>query len=118
MATSLNRSVEVPIRSGLSTDELWSGSDRGLIWCWERGRQKRDEEPGLATRASNGELIPLAWKRGAIQNLATWQGVRGENLDIALDGERTIVCSVSGRSFVFKAGVLPEEESPKDEQLV
>ncbi len=116
MDSSLNRAVEIPIRCGLSTDELWSGPDRGLIWCWERGRQKRVEDPMLATQASNGELIRLVWKRGTFQYLATWQGIRGENLDLALDSERTIVCAVSGKSFVFKAGVLPEEE-PETESL-
>ena len=110
MTSSLHRSVEIPIRNALSMDERWSGPDRGLIWCWERGRQKREVEPELATRASNGELIRLVWKRGTFQYLATWQGLRGEDLNIVLDEARVIDCSVSGKSFVFKAGVVSEEE--------
>jgi hypothetical protein len=57
MTQKLHRSVKQPIRTELSWDELWLGSDKGLIWCWERGRQKRAEEPELAERAQRGELV-------------------------------------------------------------
>lgn len=111
MTSFLHRSVEMPLRDGLSMDERWAGTDRGLIWCWERGRQKRNEQPELARRASTGELVSLVWKRGTFQYLATWQGLRGEDLSIALDQESVLICSVSGKEFRFKAGVIPAEES-------
>ena len=115
MTTSLHRSVDVPIRDLQNMDERWAGPDRGLIWCWERGRQKRDAEPALAARAATGELIRLVWKRGSFQYLATWQGLRGQNLDIALEEATTVVCAVSGKSFVFKPGVPAEEDDRQPE---
>lgn len=122
MATHLHRSIDLPIRKGLSWDELWRGPDRGLIWCWERGRQKRVEEPELAARADKGELVVLAWKGGVTEKLkiekkpgtlnylATWQGLRGEDLDIALEEERLIVCSKTGQTVAFSAKLPVEEE--------
>jgi hypothetical protein len=121
MATRLTRSIELPIREGLTWDERWRGPDKGLFWCWERGRQDRCEQPGLAARADRGELVAMAWKGGAeeklkiekkpgtLKYLATWQGLRGEDLDIALEGERVIVCTRSGQAVVFSA------ECPQDE---
>ena len=121
MATHLRRSVDQPIRKGLSWSERWEGPDKGLIFCWERGRQKRVEEPDLAARADKGELIMLAWKGGVqerlkierkpgtLQYLATWQGLRGEDLDLALEGERVVVCTRTGQAVAFSA-VLPDDE--------
>ncbi|MCE9589416.1 MAG: hypothetical protein K8S99_02710 [Planctomycetes bacterium] len=123
MATHLHRSIDRPIREGLSSDELWHGPDKGLIWCWERGRQKRIEEPELATRADRGELVVLAWiggvekklklekKLGALQYLATWQGLRNENLDIGIETERLIVCTKTEQTVAFSAA-MPTEETP------
>ena len=120
MATRLRRSIKQPIREGLSWSELWEGPDKGLIWCWERGRQDRLAHPDLAARADKGELVPLDWKGGVrnkleikkpgtLNYLATWQGLRGEDLDIALQGERIIVCTKTGQAVVFSAK-LPEGE--------
>lgn len=121
MAEYLHCSIDQPIRKGLSWKEMWRGSDHGLIYCWERGRQKRIEDPGLATRAEQGELMILVWKGGvekklltnekkfgSFQYLATWQGLRGEDLDIALDEERIIVCSKTGQTVIFSSK-LPVE---------
>ena len=122
MTTHLRRSIDRPIREGLSWDELWVGPDRGLIWCWERGRQKRVEEPKLAARADKRELVVLAWKGGVeeklkiekqpgtLKYLATWQGLRGEDLDIALEDEQVIVCSKTGQIVAFSAKLPVEEE--------
>src|SRR5438132_295666 len=105
MATRLRRSAAQPIREGLSWEERWEGSDRGLIWCWERGRQMRVEEPELAARAEKGELVVLVWKGGVegklkvekkfgtLKYLASWQGLRGEDLDIIIESERVIICA-------------------------
>jgi hypothetical protein len=69
MATHLRLSIDLPIREGLSWEELWLGPDRGLIWCWERGRQLRVEEPELAARADERELVILSWKGGVEKKL-------------------------------------------------
>jgi hypothetical protein len=122
MATRLRRSVELPIRESLSWDDEWRGPDDGLIYCWEHGRQERLERPDDAARAEQGELIGLNWKGGVKQKLkaekmpgtfnylATWQGIRGEDLDIDLEGERVVVCSRTGQMVVFSARALESEE--------
>jgi len=115
MATRLFRSVDQPIREGLSWSERWEGPDKGLIWCWERGRQRRLENPDLAELADKGELVLLGWKGGVeeklktkkkpgtLKYLATWQGLRGEALDIDLEGERVIECTKTRQKVVFSA---------------
>ena len=121
MTTRLRRSVNQPIREGLSWNERWMGPDNGLIWCWERGRQKRVEEPELAAQADKGELVVLAWKGGVdkklkmdrkpgtLQYLATWQGLRGEDLELALEDE-SVVCTKTGQTVVFSSTLLKDEE--------
>lgn len=69
MATHLRRSVDELIREGLSWSETWQGPDKGLIFCWERGRQERCERPRLAARADQGELVSLDWKGGVKEKL-------------------------------------------------
>ncbi len=115
MATRLFRSIDQPIREGLSWSERWEGPDKGLIWCWERGRQKRLENPKLAEQADRRELVLLDWKGGVkeklktdkkpgtLKYLATWQGLRGEHLDIDLEGERVIECTKTRQKVVFSA---------------
>jgi hypothetical protein len=68
-------------------------------------------------------LVALAWKGGTehieeptdkketksqkrygtLKYLATWQGLRGEDLDIELDKERIVVCSKSKKAVIFRA---------------
>jgi hypothetical protein len=122
MAERLQCSIVEPIREDLSWDEMWRGPDNGLIYCWERGRQARLERPEDAMRAEGGELVGLAWKggvrkklkmeraRGTLNYLATWQGLRGEDLDIDLKGERVIVCSKFKQAVVFSAAPILDEE--------
>lgn len=112
----------MPIRKGLSWDEQWRGPDGGLIWCWERGRQKRQEDQSLAARADAGELVILAWrggvekrlkggpKYGTLEYLATWQGLRNEDLMIDIDEHRAVTCARTGQVVVFRAGAVPENE--------
>ncbi len=119
MGTRLYRSIEEPIREGLSWDRTWRGPDDGLIFCWERGREERVKRPEDAARAEKDELIVLHWKggvskklkadkiQGTLNYLATWQGLRAEDLDIDLEGERVIVCSRTGQAVAFSAK-LPE----------
>lgn len=121
MGRPLRRSIALPIRDGMTLSELWHGPDEGLVWCWERGRQKRIEDPELAAAASKGELVMLAWKggvewktkiekkQGTLKYLATWQGLCGEDLDIDVNEELAIVCSKTGQTVLFSAK-LPLEE--------
>ena len=121
MVRRLHRSMKEPIREGLTFDERWRGPDDGLIFCWERGREERLERPNDAIRAEKGELVGLDWKGGVknklkvermpgtLRYLATWQGLRGEDLDIDLEAERIILCSRTGQAVVFSAR-LPEDE--------
>ncbi len=124
MDTHLRRSVDERIREGLSRSEIWEGADKGLIWCWELGWQKRLKDPALAARADKGELVVLAWKGGVqeklkderktkfgtLSYLATWQGLRGEDLDLALEDERVIVCTRTGQAVVFSAKLPRDDE--------
>ena len=48
------RSITAPIRQDLSWDERWKKSDRGLIACWDRGREKFKEDSDLVARAKAG----------------------------------------------------------------
>jgi hypothetical protein len=123
MATHLRRSVIEPIREGLTWSERWKGSDKGLIWCWERGRQKRVEDPELALRAKRGELVILAWmggvekklkdnkkKLGTFNYLATWQGLRSEDLNIKLEDELLITCTKTGQEVIFSSKTPVDED--------
>jgi len=123
MAERLQRSIGLPIRVGLDWAERWAGLDKGFIFCWEKGRELRVENPELASRAEAGELVPLGWKGGVEKKLkvekpkagtlfylATWQGLRGQSLDIDVENETIVVCSRTGQKVAFKAGAPPDEE--------
>ena len=127
MDGNLRRSVNQPIRDRLTWSERWEGLDKGLIWCWERGRQMRIENPDLAARAESGELPLLDWKggvekkrkdgkpkAGTLYYLATWQGLRGDNLDLAPEREHIIVCTKTGQAVVFSAKLPKDEEENPD----
>ena len=100
-------------RVGLSWDERWKCCDKGLINCWEIGRERREKDPELSQRAENGELPPLEWKGGVVRPLkiqvkygtlnylAAWQGLRGEDLDIDLSSEVELTCSRTGMRVIF-----------------
>ena len=108
------RSIAEPKRSNLSWDKTWKGADKGIIACWERGREKAKEDMELAECARRGELPILVWKGGVdkkiktkkygtLQYLAQWQGLRGEDLDIHMNKEVNIVCSRTGMPVTFTA---------------
>lgn len=115
MSARIQRSMQLSIRVGMTSEELWGGPDRGLWLCWENGRLDAIREPELAERAKRDELPTLIWKGGAekklkakirygsLQYLATWQGLRGDDLDIDISAEIEKTCSRTGQSVVFTA---------------
>ena len=75
MSHRIFRSSNTPIRSGLSWVERWSGSDKGLIACWENGRELHKRDLALANQVLAGELPVLVFKGGErynIRRLAYW----------------------------------------------
>jgi hypothetical protein len=113
MTKRVHRSHSEPIREGLSFEERWKSPDRGLTTAWEVGRRRRKEKPEIAARAAKGELPVSGWKGGiekplkkktkfgTLLYLAEWQGLRGEDLDIDLDEEVTLVCSRTGMEVTY-----------------
>lgn len=107
------RSTTEPMLENQSWDERWKSHDKGLIACWESGRQKGKEDSNLALLARKGELVILPWKGGiekatklnhkygSLFYLAMWQGLRGDNLDIFTDKEAKLVCSRTSMSITF-----------------
>lgn len=128
----LKRSIDTEIRDFVSLDHRWRSADEGLIWCWERGRQMSEEDPELASRARNGELMLLNWtggihvkfdeegdlvmpmvkrKKGTLHYLAQWQGLTGKDLDIDTDRPTTLVCSLTGVKVTYsKNGWKPKKK--------
>ena len=106
------RSIDEPIREGLSWDERWRCPDNGLINCWEVGRELARRQPELAEKAKRGELPVSAWKGGVekklkgkkfgtLKYLAEWQGLRGEDLNIDPSEEVELVCSRTDMKVVY-----------------
>jgi len=105
MNQRIHRSIDTPLRSGLTRDELWEAHDNGLIKCWEVGRLRAARFPDLVQQCLAGELPVLGWKGGvsrslkklekygSLKYLAQWQGLRGEDLDVDLDNEQALTCS-------------------------
>ncbi len=110
---SIHRSINEPIREGLSADKLWRGEDKGLVKCWELGRAWSETKPELAARIERGELPTLAFKGGVegtpkyeekygtLRYYAMWQGFRGLDLDIDLDRETRLTCLRTGVTVTF-----------------
>jgi hypothetical protein len=111
------RSYREPKREGLSWDGLWKGRDKGLITCWEVGKELSNSRPELAEQAKKGELPVLGWKGGIEKKikkkekygtlfyLAQWQGLRGDDLDIDLSEERELICSKTGMKVIYTGDV-------------
>lgn len=125
----LKRSIKMPVRTGLTWEQLWKGDDHGLIACWESGREFLAMEPFVADRAIAGELVSLPWKGGTesveenedgkekqngkntnknkskygtLRYLAMWQGIRGEDLDIIFtENTVTHTCQRTKREIAF-----------------
>lgn len=105
--------ITAPPTIGPSWEERWEGPDKGLILSWLNGIDMARNDPALAAKARCGELPVLAWKGGAsrtlkikekigsILYLATWQGLRGENLDVDPGRDVRMTCARTGVTFVY-----------------
>ncbi len=109
--------ISSPPVVGDSYEERWHGPDQGLICCWLRGIEKAQEDPELAAKALGDELPVLAWK-GGVENkiksrtkvgsfkyLATWQGLRGEDLNIDPSDEIKLTCARTGVIVTFTSSL-------------
>ncbi len=117
MNQHIYRSYREEKREMTSWDERWDGQDKGLITCWEVGRELSKRKPEVAERAKNGELPELGWKGGVEKKLkkkekygtlfylAQWQGLRGEDLDIDLSEETILVCSKTGMKVIYTGDI-------------
>ena len=111
------KSINDPIREGLSRDELLRDEDKGLILAWEVGRKNALNNIELRNQALKGELIPLGWKGGikpisdkdgnevppqyrfklgSFKYLAEYMGLRGEDLHLDTEIVYRRVCSRFG----------------------
>lgn len=108
----IKRALDAPVREAATWEDRWAGPDGGLIACWERGLEKRREDPELAARAVAGELVILPWKGGvekaikgvkygSYQYLAMLQGLCGEPLDIDTGAEVSRVCSRTQMQVIY-----------------
>ncbi|MBK7676997.1 MAG: hypothetical protein IPJ27_20805 [Candidatus Accumulibacter sp.] len=119
----IHRSIAEPIREGAKWEERWNAEDDGLIACWERGREKRLEDPALAAQAADGWLVVLPWKGGVekaikkkqkfgtLYYLAMWQGLRGEDLNIDTAEEIVLNCTATGMAVVFTGDMAKYAEA-------
>lgn len=106
-------SIDNPPTVSADFFERCDGPDEGLINSWLCGINQALQVPSMAAKAKAGELPVLAWKGGiekkikrkdkvgALQYLAAWQGLRGEDLNIELGTEVQIVCTRTGVSVTF-----------------
>lgn len=111
----INIPISTPIRQNISWVKTWQDADQGLIKCWETGRKLAELNCGLASQCKAGALPVLNWKGGvsralkkkekfgALQYLAQWQGLRGEDLLIDLSLELSLTCSATGMLVTFTA---------------
>jgi len=119
----ITRSINHPIREDLSWHERWVGDDNGLIASWENGRELAIKKPETAEKAKKGELIRLGWTGGVSKKLKTdvfhgtlfylakWQGLRGDDLDIDIDGDTVLTCTKTGQVVKYNSDEITDVES-------
>jgi hypothetical protein len=107
------RSFSESDRKNLTWEETWRREDRGLIKNYEVGRALGLKNPELAEKAKKGELPVLGYKGGvertlkkkekigALNYIAIWQALRGEDLDIDLEKEIVLTCSKTDVRVTF-----------------
>ncbi len=112
--------IDADIREFQGMGHRWRSEDKGLIWCWERGRKIAAEDPALAERAKKGELMELGWqggvtpsknlkmkkKKGSHYYLAMWQGLAGNDLNIDTDSTPKLTCSVTGVEVTYFSSLV------------
>lgn len=125
--TVIQRSISEPIRTGLDWHSTWQSYDKGLIKCWEAGRLAAENNPELAAAAKADELPITGWKGGvsrtlkkldkfgALQYLAHWQGMRGDDLYINQEAEVIHTCSRTGMRVTFTADIAKLAEQGTDD---
>jgi hypothetical protein len=59
MPNRIERSIQEPIREDLTWQEAWQGPDKGIIFCWEKGRRERLERPDDDARAQDDHVMNL-----------------------------------------------------------
>ncbi|WP_298266085.1 hypothetical protein [uncultured Lutibacter sp.] len=111
--TRIYRSFSEPDRENLTWEETWIQEDKGLIKNYEVGRKLGIKEPELAEKAKRGELPVLGYKggvdkalkkkekNGALNYIAKWQALRGEDLDIDMDEEIVLTCTKTKMTVTF-----------------
>lgn len=92
----------------------WDGIDDGLIAAWEAGRELAQRDTLTAALARVGVLVPLPWKGGltepmpagrklgTLYYLATWQGLRGDDLDVDTLVGAEWTCTLTGMAVRFQ----------------
>jgi hypothetical protein len=118
--------IDSPPQQGNTWEERWEAADQGLIGAWLLGIEKSLSNPVLKRKALAGELPLLPWKGGvskaiaakgkvgAFHYLATWQGLRGEDLRINPAVEVQLTCSRTHVTVTFTSDIeklLPIVES-------
>ncbi|WP_338490415.1 hypothetical protein VRB78_08715 [Pseudomonas trivialis] len=105
MPARIHQTIRTELRPALSWSETWEGEDKGLIKCWEVGRELAAKHLDLAEACLANELPALGWKGGvsrslkkrekfgSLNYLAQWQGIRGEDLDIDPTADIVKTCS-------------------------
>ena len=111
--TKIFRNFSEPDRENITWKETWEQEDKGLIKNYEVGRALGIKNPELVEKAKNGELPVLGYKGGvekalikkekigALNYIAKWQALRGENLDIDLDKEVVLTCTKTDITVTF-----------------
>ena len=111
--TRIYRSFSEPDRENLTWEETWRREDKGLIKNYEVGRALAKKEPELAEKAKRGELPVLGYKGGvdkrlkkkekigALNYIAKWQALRGEDLNLNLDEEIVLTCTKTDMRVTF-----------------
>ena len=107
------KSFSEPIRENLSWEETWRQEDKGLIKNYEVGKMLALKQPELAEKAKRGELPALGYKGGtdidlklkkklgALNYLAEWQALRGEDLNIDTEEEIVLTCTKTNIEVTF-----------------
>ncbi|WP_423459916.1 hypothetical protein [Ottowia sp. VDI28] len=108
-------SASSPPTAEANFEKRVNGPDGGMVSAWLAGRELSSQRPDLAAAATANELPILAFaggverkiklqeKLGALQYVAMWQGLRGDDLRVNLSEESVLMCSKHGVRVRFTA---------------